>query len=62
MTGVPIQEAAKTNPEVKQLLRDIEDGKVHCIAPYPGMEIPWSQEETDKLDDVLSKIIDNNYK
>jgi hypothetical protein len=50
----PVHQAALFDPEVKSLLKDIEEGRV-----VPGnyeCQGPWSKEDVARLDAVLTEI------
>lgn len=54
---IPIKDAAISDPEVECLMNELKSGNITPIAPFDGMDIPWTQEEKDELNAVMDKII-----
>lgn len=54
---IPIKDAAKQDPAVQELVHDLAAGNARVCAPYPGMDIPWTQAEEDALDANLRRIL-----
>ena len=52
---IPIQEAIKNDPALREVIEQIERGELQVNAPFPGMHEPWTQEAKDKVKQILSK-------
>jgi hypothetical protein len=53
---LPIQEVAKTNPEVDALVRTIESGEAEILSPCDEMYRPWTEEEKRRFQRVAENI------
>jgi hypothetical protein len=51
---VPIQEAAKVDPEVAKILHDIESGNVDICFPCAAMYAPWTEDEKQRFKQVAA--------
>ena len=53
--AVPIQEAAKADPALRDILARIEAGELVADAPFPGMHEPWTDEAKERLRKALQQ-------
>jgi hypothetical protein len=47
--SIPVSEAIKTDPEVRETVSKIQSGEISLCAPFPGMEKPWTEVEKAEL-------------
>jgi len=54
--SVPLAQAAKTDPALRDLISMVDRGEVSLCAPFEGMERPWSEADKAGLRTALGEV------
>lgn len=57
LNTLPISEAAKVDPTVKDVMDRISAGTLQPCAPFPEMNIPWTTDDHRRLGRALDMVI-----